>query len=98
MLEVERKSLYDRLYDPSDHPILVSPLAGWTDLPYRKVLHRCGSRHLFVPFISAHALEKEENREKYREEVSAEKGPVQIFGNNPEICARAASMLEDAGA
>ncbi|HEX9746339.1 MAG TPA: tRNA-dihydrouridine synthase [bacterium] len=92
------RSLKERLLDPDDCPILVSPLAGWTDMPFRDILRYCGAKHLFVPFISAYALERDDVKERYQEEVSAEPGPVQIFGNDAEVCANAAKMLEDAGA
>jgi tRNA-dihydrouridine synthase B len=93
-------NLLDRLRDPSGKPVCAAPLAGWTDDAYREILRRCGARHLWIPFVSSHAVARgdSEERDRYVDEVSRERGHVQIFGADPEVCATAARILADAGA
>jgi tRNA-dihydrouridine synthase B len=88
-----------RLHDPDDHPIVAAPLAGWTDSPYRKIMKRCGANHIYVPFVSAHALTiKSKNRNPYLNEIASDLCHVQIFGNDPTRCGLAAKMCQDTGA
>jgi len=93
-------NLLERLLDESERPVCAGPLAGWTDRPYRRILRKCGTRHLWIPFISTHAVAnaKSKNRDEYVSQVESEKGHAQIFGAVPEICATAAKILEEAGA
>ncbi len=92
-------NLLERLRDPAERPVCVGPMAGWTDAAYRKILRDLGARHLWVPFISTHAIDSQgSNRDIYLDEVAREKSHVQIFGSNPAICARAARELEERGA
>ncbi len=93
-------NLPDRLRDATQKPVCAAPLAGWTDAPYREVLRSCGVRHMWIPFVSSHAVAngKSPNRDQYIREVMSEKGHVQIFGAVPGICAEAAKILQEAGA
>jgi len=91
--------LLERLRDPSDRPVLAAPLAGWTDAPYREILRRCGAKHLWVPFLSAHALTSgPSDRDPFIREVKHDRCHVQIFGSDPVRCGEAARICEDAGA
>ncbi|MFH1676238.1 MAG: tRNA-dihydrouridine synthase [bacterium] len=95
----DKNDLIFRLRDKNDFPIVASPLAGWTDAPYRRILRQCGTRHMWIPFVAAYAVaERSPNGDEYVCEVREEKGNVQIFGNKPEIVAVAAGRLETAGA
>jgi tRNA-dihydrouridine synthase B len=100
MPEKKDDNLLARLLDPDERPVCAAPLAGWTDAPYRAILRRQGARHIWVPFVSTHAVAsvKSPNRDAYVREVIEERCHVQIFGNNPSICAKAAKIIEDAGA
>jgi tRNA-dihydrouridine synthase B len=93
-------NLLARLLDPNEKPVCAGPLAGWTDSAYRPILSRCGTRHLWIPFVSSHAVvdAKSPNRDPYLREVIAEGGHVQIFGADPEINAKAAKIVESCGA
>jgi len=93
-------NLLEQLLDPSAKPVCAGPLAGWTDSPYRAVLRNCGCDHMWIPFVSSHAVasRKSPNRDKYVSEVRDEKGHVQIFGASPMILGQAAAIIEDAGA
>lgn len=99
MVSAGDDNLLERLRDPDELPVCAAPLAGWTDASYRGVLRDCGARHLWVPFVSAYALVADSpNREGYLAEVASERCHVQIFGNDPEVCAEAARLLENVGA
>lgn len=93
-------NLYGRLVDPDERPVCAAPLAGWTDAPYRPVLKMHGTRHVWIPFVSSHAVvsRRSPNKDAYVREVVKEKGHVQIFGADPEINGTAAKILEDSGA
>jgi tRNA-dihydrouridine synthase B len=93
-------NLLERLLDPDEKPVCAAPLAGWTDAPYRKILRRFNVRHMWIPFVSTHAVAsiKSPNRDEYVRQVSDEGGNVQIFGNNPQVSGKAAGILEQAGA
>jgi len=93
-------NLIDRLQDSEERPVSAAPLAGWTDRAYRSVLKKCGVRHIWIPFVSSHAVAnaKSPNRDAYLREVMSEGGHVQIFAANPDVNAKAAKILEDCGA
>ncbi|HDS29734.1 MAG TPA: hypothetical protein ENN67_01685 [Firmicutes bacterium] len=92
-------NLIERLRDPADKPVCAAPLAGWTDLAYRRILKSCGVRHSWIPFVSSHAIVSgDSEKDIFIRELSLEPSHVQIFGNNPQINATAAKIIEQAGA
>ena len=93
-------NLLERLLNPEEKPVCAAPLAGWTDTPYRPILKMHGTRHVWIPFVSSHAVasRKSSNRDAYVREVKNKGGNVQIFGADPGINATAAKVLEEAGA
>jgi len=99
-MDTPSDNLLERLLDRSEFPVCAAPLAGWTDAPYRRILRKCGARHMWIPFISTHAVAnpKSKNRDEYLSQVADEKEHVQVFGAVPEICAEAAAILEETGA
>jgi nifR3 family TIM-barrel protein len=91
--------LLSRLRSPKDRPVLAAPLAGWTDAPFRKVLRLCGAKHIWIPFVSSHALTSgPAERDPFLPEIREERCHVQIFGSDPARNAEAARIVEDAGA
>jgi len=100
MTVLQNDNLLARLLDSNEKPVCAAPLAGWTDAPYRAILRRHGTRHLWIPFVSTHAVAsiKSPNHDQYVREVMSEGGHVQVFGNDPSVTAKAAKVLEDAGA
>ena len=93
-------NLLARLLDPDEKPVCAAPLAGWTDAAYRPILRMHGTRHVWIPFVSSHAVasRKSASRDVYVREVIAEHGHVQIFGADPEINATASKILAENGA
>jgi nifR3 family TIM-barrel protein len=99
MAKAGNDSLIERLLDPAQRPVCAAPLAGWTDPAYRRILRACGARHVWIPFVSSHAIcSPGPDRDEYLFDLEKEASHVQIFGNVPQINARAASIIEQRGA
>src|SRR6266849_1732229 len=82
-------------------PLVLSPMAGVTDISFRRLLKQRGGIGLTVSeFISAEGLTRS-NRKSKRQMRFHENGrpfPVQIFGVQPERMRIAAEMAEEIGA
>jgi nifR3 family TIM-barrel protein len=81
-------------------PLLLSPLAGYTNLPFRRVIRELGSVGLCTTdLVNARSL-LEKNRKSFKLiESCAQDTPlaVQLFGSVPEEMADAAQILESLG-
>lgn len=76
-------------------PVLVAPMAGVTDYPYRKILRNMGAELLFTEMVSAKGLvHKNKNTEELIELDKKGYNGVQIFGSDPQIMAEAAYIVE----
>ena len=80
-----------------DFPVLLAPMAGVTDLPFRTLCHEQGCELAYSEMVSAKAV-------LYKNRNSGpllQKGPgegllaLQLFGSDPEILGRIAAELED---
>lgn len=80
-----------------DHPLILAPLSGITDYPFRQLIKEMGCDLVFTEMVSAEGLIRK--REAF---LTIEKGDhpisVQLFGSNPEVLAEAAGMAEGMGA
>ncbi len=77
--------------------VILAPMAGVTDLPYRIICHEMGAGLVSTEMVSAKAiLYKNKNTEELLT-VSDEERPVslQLFGSDPDILADMAAMLEE---
>ena len=77
--------------------LLMAPMAGITDHPFRLTVRKCGCGLAFTEMISAHGLVKSQ-RVAMRCLVSSEEDRplgAQIFGSDPSVLAEAARMLTD---
>lgn len=81
-------------------PIVLAPLAGITNLPFRAMVKRQGCGLVCSEMISANALVYGSEKTGKMLESSDKEKPlsIQIFGGEPEIMAKAARMVEAAGA
>lgn len=85
----------------SPGPTLVpAPLAGYTDHPFRKILRRNGSRHVFMAWVSSHGMDRnpEYLAKIQRDFADDAETNVQIFGNDAGLMAQAAQVLAELGA
>jgi len=82
-------------------PLVLSPMAGVTDISFRRLLKRRGGIGLTVSeFISVEGLTRNNPKSKRQMRFYAEERPfaVQIFGGQPERMRMAAEMAEEVGA
>jgi nifR3 family TIM-barrel protein len=84
-----------------DPPLVLSPMAGVTDISFRRLLKRRGGIGLTVSeFISVEGLTRNNPKSKRQMRFFDEERPyaVQIFGGQPERMRMAAEMAEEIGA
>src|SRR4026209_822410 len=82
-------------------PLILSPMAGVTDVSFRRLLKRRGGVRLSVSeFISGEGLTRNNTKLKRQMRFYADERPfaVQIFGGQPERMAMAAEMAQEVGA
>lgn len=85
-----------------DLPVILAPMSGVTDLPFRRLCRRLGAGLVVSEMIASWAMIRE-NRQTLRmaeTDVGTEGSPqaVQLAGCDPEAMAEAARMNEDRGA
>ena len=82
-------------------PLVLSPMAGVTDVSFRRLIKRRGGVGLTVSeFISVEGLTRSNPKSKRQMRFYADERPfaVQIFGGQPERMRMAAEMAEEVGA
>jgi nifR3 family TIM-barrel protein len=82
-------------------PLVLSPMAGVTDISFRRLLKRRGGIGLTVSeFISVEGLTRNNPKSKRQMRFFEEERPfaVQIFGGQPERMRMAAEMAQEVGA
>src|SRR5947208_10461768 len=82
-------------------PLIISPMAGVTDVSFRRLLKRRGGVGLSVSeFISVEGLTRSNPKSKRQMRFYDDERPfaVQIFGGQPERMRMAAEMAEEIGA
>src|SRR4030043_1336174 len=80
--------------------LIMAPMAGITNMPFRVIVKGMGAGLVFTEMVSAMGLTLKAKRTlQYLKSVPAEKPlGVQIFGSEPDIMARAADIVVEAGA
>ncbi|MBS7007091.1 tRNA dihydrouridine synthase DusB [Anaerostipes sp.] len=82
-----------------EHPFLLAPMAGVTDLPYRLLCKEMGAGLLYTEMVSAKGMYyNSPNTGPLLEKEETEK-PIaaQIFGSEPELMADMAVRMEEMG-
>ncbi len=82
-----------------ENPLVLGPMAGVTDLPFRLLCKEKGCGLLYTEMVSAKALYyKNKNTEPLLATDKKEQPlAVQLFGSEPELMAEMAKTLEDKG-
>ncbi|MGH7161543.1 MAG: tRNA-dihydrouridine synthase, partial [Acetobacteraceae bacterium] len=82
-----------------DPPVILAPMSGVSDLPFRKLAHREGAGLVVSEMIASWAMIRENRRTLSMAEIAAG-GPnaIQLAGCEPEAMAEAARMAADRGA
>ena len=80
-----------------ENPVILAPMAGVTDLPFRRILKAFGCSLVFGEMVSDKALVhgNRRTRELLRTEAGETPVGMQLFGSDPETMARAARILGD---
>ena len=80
-----------------DNNLILAPMAGVTDLPYRMLCKEQGCGMLYTEMVSAKAILYRNRNTRALLEVRAEERPiaVQLFGSDPAILGEIAAEIED---
>ncbi|MCD6309333.1 MAG: tRNA dihydrouridine synthase DusB [Candidatus Eremiobacteraeota bacterium] len=83
-----------------ENPVIMAPLSGYCDSPYRRLVRSFGCALTYSGLISSHALVcgNSKTLELLRHDPREKPIALQIFGNDPMLMAEGASILESAGA
>lgn len=83
-----------------DPPVILAPMSGVTDLPFRRLVRAQGAGLVVSEMIASWAMIRQNRQTAKMAETDAEAGPmaVQLAGCEPEAMAEAARMNEDRGA
>ncbi len=78
-------------------PVILGPMAGVTDLPYRLICKEYGVGLLVTEMVSCKALYYKDKKSERLMEIREEERPValQIFGSDPQIMAAVVSQIND---
>ena len=77
------------------NPLVLAPMAGITDFPFRRICKEMGAGLVFSEMLSVEALVREHKRTFGMLHTDPSERPVvfQIFGSNPRSMAEAASIV-----
>jgi tRNA-dihydrouridine synthase B len=83
-----------------DHPVILAPMSGVTDLPFRRLVKRFGAGLVVSEMIASEAMIRENRRSLQMAQNTLEEQPmaVQLAGCEPTVMAEAAKLNEDRGA
>lgn len=83
-----------------DSPVILAPMSGVTDLPFRRLVKRCGVGLVVSEMIASAAMVRAARKSLRMATSAAEEQPmaVQLAGCEPEVMAEAARLNEDRGA
>lgn len=86
-------------YAPAvDTPLILAPMAGVSEAPFRQICRRLGADVLMSEFLSAEAIRRGIRKTLEGAEFEAVERPlgVQIYGADPDAMARAAAIVAEA--
>lgn len=80
-----------------DSPVILAPMAGVTDLPFRLLCKRKGAGLLCMEMVSAKAIHYHNRNTEELLRIHPEEVPVslQLFGSQPELMAEIAKRIEE---
>ena len=79
------------------HPVLLAPMAGFTDQPFRTMCKDSGAGVVYTEFVSAEGIIRNNDKTINYMRFSDAERPIgiQIFGSDPETLARSAQYIEE---
>lgn len=83
-----------------EHPVILAPMAGVCDLPYRVIARRYGAALVCAEMISSQGIRYSNAHTEELLRIDKREHPLsmQIFGSDPAVMAQAAAVVEKAGA
>lgn len=80
-----------------ENPFVLAPMAGVTDLPFRKLCKEQGAGLICMEMVSAKAISFHNKNTEALMEIAPEEHPVsmQLFGSEPELMAEVAKKIEE---
>ncbi|MFN7038408.1 MAG: tRNA dihydrouridine synthase DusB [Alphaproteobacteria bacterium] len=83
-----------------DNPVILAPMSGVTDMPFRKLVKKFGAGLVVSEMIASRAMIIETKQSLQKCIISDEEDntSVQLAGCDPEVMAEAAKLNEDKGA
>lgn len=77
-------------------PVILAPMAGISNLPYRRVMKSCGAGLVFTEMISANGLVRDGVKTRQLLVSHTDEYPlgIQLFGSDPAILAEAVTRFE----
>jgi len=83
-----------------DAPLALAPMAGITDLPFRRICKRFGAGLMITEMIASRAVDQGRTRTERMAEIGGEEHPVgiQIAGSDPDYMRLAARWAASQGA
>lgn len=80
-----------------DSPVILAPMAGVTDLPFRLLCRRKGAGLLCMEMVSAKAIYYHNRNTEALLEIHPEESPVslQLFGSEPALMGEMAKRIEE---
>ena len=82
---------------PLVSPLILAPLAGYTDLPFRLLCRQFGAGLCYTEMISCHGLVYQKEKTLRLTRTVSEERPIalQLFGADPEIMGQAAALVSE---
>src|SRR5262244_4592005 len=83
-----------------DDPVLLAPMSGVSDLPFRRLVKRFGAGLVVSEMIASEAMIRETRQSLSMAKSCVDEQPmaVQLAGCEPDVMAEAAKLNEDRGA
>ena len=80
-----------------DNQVILAPMAGVTDLPFRLLCRRAGAGLVCMEMVSAKAIFYNNKNTEELLAIHPEEGPasLQLFGSDPKIIAEMAKRIEN---
>lgn len=82
-----------------DRGLILGPMAGVTDMPFRELCREQGCEYTVTEMVSAKAMLYRNRNTRYLLQTGPDEHPVaaQLFGSDPEIMAEMSKGLQDMG-
>ena len=80
-----------------DNPVILAPMAGVSDLPFRLLCREMGAALVCMEMVSAKAIYYNNKNTDSLMEIHPEEVPasLQLFGSDPQILAEMAKRIEE---